>query len=91
MTSPAWIDRSARAVSLCAGLSVFALLSITPFVLGRAMTSNLHAAAGLLGLGAAGACFHGFGLVPSGRAWRIALSPLVLWPLLASGVALALA
>jgi len=90
VTSLAWIERPARALSLCAGLSIFVLMSVAPFLLGHAMTPRLHAAAGLLGLGAAGACFHGFGLAPRAMPWRLAFSPLVVWPVLAWGLCLAL-
>ena len=88
---PATIEAIARAVSLGAAFIVFGGLSLAPFVLGRTVDGRMHAGLGLLALGASAASFHGFGLRPAGGPWRLAASPTLAWPLLATGAWLVLA
>jgi len=78
----------ARAISLVVALAVSLVFMVFPFVLGRTVTAATHMGLSLLLLGVAAGFVHGFGFRPDNAILRVVFSPLVAWPLMATGFAI---
>lgn len=77
-----------RAVSLAMAVAVTITLLGFPHIMGRSMTPTVHALLPLLLLATSGAFIHGLGYIPEGKAWRLIVSPVVVWPALLACAAL---
>ena len=83
--SPVNFGSIARGASLVGAASTAAVLTGVPFLAVPHLDARAHAILSFLLTGMSAGFVHGLGMRPHALVWRVAFSPWMAWPLLASG------